>query len=182
VAQAHLTRIGSALKAFLCAVRFGTCGIRAALFRGRFDAQLAGGADPQSDPAVARARQLTRRRYRRRLAASVQRLVEDLDADPGSYVTSAVPFRLDQVAEARGTLLSVAGALRDVEQVDPRGVAMTLRLITDPTSPLYVPAAGGTLRLRAQAALRRLLAQSQPWCDLPEVPSLPVNEDSNGHR
>jgi hypothetical protein len=110
----------------------------------------------------------------------VEHLVDDLDSDPGAYVSSAVPFQLDQVAEARGTLRALAGALRDVDSVDPRGVAMTLRLITDPTSPLYVRTARGALQLRAHAALSRLLAESHPWCELPEAPLPPGDREPHG--
>jgi hypothetical protein len=146
---------------------------RALLFRGRLDAELAAGTDSESDPALARrARRLTCPRYRRRLAVSVERLVEETHADPGSFLTSAVPIRREQVAQASGTLLSLAGALRDVDPVDARGVALTLRLITDPTSPLYSGTAGA-LQDAAREALDRLLARSQPWCDLPEAPPLP---------
>jgi hypothetical protein len=176
VAQAHLTQAPSARSRAVRAVQHGVSRLEALLFRARLDSQLAGGADPDADPALAiRAHQLTRPRYRRRLAASVEHLVEDLGTDPGSYMSSAVPFRLDQVAEARGTLLSLAGALRDVDPVNPRGVAMTLRLITDPGSPLYAGAARGALQLRAHSALRCLLAESHPWCELPEVP-LPIED------
>ncbi|HKH42511.1 MAG TPA: hypothetical protein VKA41_11745 [Solirubrobacterales bacterium] len=125
--------------------------------------------------------QLVRSRYRRRLAASVEHLVDDLESDPGSYMSSAVSFRVDEVAEARTTLMSLAGALRDVDPIDPRGVAMTLRLITDPTSPLYVRTAPGGLQREAQAALEHLLASSQPWCELPPAPPLPLHPCLRGH-
>jgi hypothetical protein len=103
--------------------------LRAVLFRGRLDAQLAAGLDPQTDPALAlRARRLIRARSRRRLAHSVKQLAEEVDADRNGWLSAAVPFLRDQVVEARGTLVALAGALRDAEPVNPRGVAMTLRL------------------------------------------------------
>jgi hypothetical protein len=149
---------------------------KAALFRGRIDAELARGADPEGDPALARrARQLTRARYRRRLAASVDRLVAEIDSDPSGYRSSAVPVRRDQVAEARGTLVAIAGALRDLDSVNPQGVALTLRLITDPASPLYSGSAHA-LRREAGEALERLLAESHPWCELPAAPPIPGPE------
>ena len=170
----HLAPAGYAVRQVAHSVRRRLCRVRLVLYRGRLDAELAAGADPKTDPALAlRARRLIRPRNRQRLAASLEHLVDDAAGDPGSYVSSAVPFQRDQVAVARGTLLSLAGALRDIDPVDPRGVAMTLRLITDPTSPLYVQTATGALQLRAHAALRRLLAGSQPWCELPEAPPFP---------
>lgn len=155
--------------------------VRVILSRGRLDAEIAGGAHPKSDPALAlRARQLIRPRYRARLAASLEHLVDDAAGDPGTYVSSAVPFQLDQVTEARGTLLSLAGALRDVDRVQPRGVALTLRLITDPVSPLY-SGTGRALRRQAQAALDHLLAGSHPWCELPAAPPMPSDGSIDDH-
>ena len=157
--------------------------LRAVLFRGRLDGQLAAGLDPQSDPALAlRARQLIRTRTRRRLARSVEQLVEEVDADRSWWLSAAVPFLRDQVVEARGTLVALAGALRDAEPVNPRGVAMTLRLITDPASPLYVRTATGALQLQASAVLDALLAGSQPWCGLPAAPPLPSLRGPDGDR
>jgi len=182
VEATHLTRAGSAFGRVARAVRLRVSGLRVLLFHERLDSRLVGGADPRTDPALAiRARRLTRPRYRRKLAASVEHLVDDLGSDPGSYMSSAVPFRLDQVEEASATLLALAGALRDVDQVDPRGVAMTLRLITDPVSPLYSAKTPGELQLAVRASLRCLLSQSQPWCELPDAP-LPIKEASHGDR
>jgi hypothetical protein len=153
------------------------------LLRARLDRAIAAGIDPRSESLLAiRAAQLVRPGYRRRLAASVQHLVTDLDADRGYWLSAAVPFLRDQVAEARGTLVAIAGALRDAEPARPRGVAMVSRLLTDPDSPLYARTARGALQLKALAALQCLLAGSQPWCDLPAAPPLPVGEGCDGHR
>jgi hypothetical protein len=157
--------------------------LRVLLLRGRLDSELAAGADPGSDPALAlRAQQLIRPRYRRRLAASVHRLVEELDTDPAAYLmSSAVPVQRDRVVAARGTLVALAGALRDVDPVNPRGVALTLRLITDPASPLYSGTAMA-LQSRAQSALEHLLSGSHPWCELPPTPPPPTPRTLDGHR
>jgi hypothetical protein len=160
----------------------GAARLRVLLLRGRLDFELGAGADPRSDPALRlRARRLVSPRYRRRLAVSLQRLVEELDDDSASYLSSAVPVQRQHVAAARGTLLALAGALRDVDSVNPRGVAMTLRLITDPASPLY----SGTaidLQSKAQSALDHLLAGSHPWCELPQTPPPPTPPALDGHR
>jgi hypothetical protein len=136
-------------------------------FRGRLDQELASGAKPSSSYLLAvRADQLLRPRYRRRLAAAVEHLVDEFDAHRGYWFSAAVPFLRDQVAEARGTLQAVAGALRDAQPVQARGVAMVARFMMDPESPLYVRTARGALQLRAHAALEYLLAECQPWCEL----------------
>jgi hypothetical protein len=152
------------------------------LRRGRLDFELGAGTDPRGVPALAlRARQLCRPRYRRHLALSVQRLVEEIDTDPASYLSSAVPLQRHHVAAARGTLLALAGALRDVDPVNPRGVALTLRLITDPASPLYSGSAMD-LQSRAQSALDHLLAGSHPWSELPRTPPPPTPRTLDGHH
>jgi hypothetical protein len=144
--------------------------LSALLRRKRLDAELAAGADPELDPVLEiRAGLLSRARYRRRLARSVERLVHDIDRGDGSHSSAAVPVRRERLAQVRGLLLSLAGALRDVEPVDPRGVAMTQRLITDPSSPLYVDT--GALRRAAEVALNHLIARSL-WRELPDAPPL----------
>jgi hypothetical protein len=154
--------------------------LRALLHRRRLDDQLAAGVDPRSDPALAvRARRLTSHRYRRRLATSVESLVEEFDARPGSRLSSAAPVRLDHVAQARGTLMSIAGALRDVDPVNAGGVVLALRLITDPESPLYAGTAR-ELQIKTHAALKRLIAESHPWCELPPALPPPTPRGGNG--
>jgi hypothetical protein len=153
------------------------------LQRSRLDRALASGIDPGSESALAvRADQLVRSRCRRRLAASVEHLVADLDANRGWWLSAAVPFLRDQVAEARATLLALAGALRDADVVRPQGVAMVYVLLTDPDSPLYLRTARGALQLKAHAALECMLADCQPWCELPPAPPLRVHEGRDGHR
>jgi hypothetical protein len=136
--------------------------LRVLAMRTRLDEELAAGVDPNSGPALAlRAAQLLRPRYRRRLAAAVEHLVDEVDAHWGPRLSSAVPFRHDQVAEARGTLLSLAQVLRASEGVQPRGVAMVWQLLSDPASPLYLRTARGALEGQVQAALDSLVGQ--PW-------------------
>jgi hypothetical protein len=160
----------------------GAARLRLLLLRGRLDSELGAGVDPRTDTALElRARQLVRPRYRRRLAASVHHLVEELEADPAGYLSSAVPVQREHVAAARGTLLALAGALRDVDGVNPRGVALTLRLITDPASPLYSGSARA-LQRTAQSALDHLLAGSHPWCELPSTSPPPTPRALDGHR
>jgi len=55
---------------------------------------------------------------------------------------------------------------------------VTLRLITDPASPLYAGTARA-LQLEAHVALDYLIAGSHPWCELPAAPPLPAERSSN---
>lgn len=126
------------------------------------DEELASGLDPRSRPTLAlRACQLVRPRYRRQLARSVERLVREFDAGPRRWLSPALPFRRNQVAEARPALILLAYALRAVERAQPRGAAMVSKLLRDSESPLYTGSAPGALQLRAQAALDCLLVPRQ---------------------
>ena len=117
------------------------------------DATLIAGIDPASDPALAlRAGQLRSTRHRRRLAASVDALVRAAD-EPRSGATAAVPVVREQVREARDSLTQLAGLLRRAEGVQPRGLAMVQRLLTDGGSVLYDDTSRGAAELQVRAAL-----------------------------
>jgi hypothetical protein len=130
--------------------------------RAHLDAELAAGLNPSSRPALdLRAAQLVRPGYCGRLAASVEHLIDEVDAGWRPRMSSAIPFRHDQVASARATLLSIVQVLRSSEAVHPRGVAMVWRLFSEPASPLYLATAGCTCERQAQVALDCLVGQ--PW-------------------
>lgn len=154
--------------------------LRVLVRRTQLDQEIAAGVDPGSRPALAlRAAQLLRPRNRRRLAASLERLIEELDADR-DWFSAAIPFLRDQVAEARGTLLSLARALRVAERIQPRGLAMVDRLLRDPDSPLYVRSARGALQLQARTALDCLLGQRQAWPEAWSASSLSTDGGGSG--
>jgi hypothetical protein len=121
------------------------------------DDRLVAGFDPASDPALAmRAAQLRSARYRRRLAASVERLTHEPHPGRWSGMSAAVPVVFDQVTAARDSLGLLARTLRCAEHVRPRGVATVERLLTDAGSVVYTDSARGALELQVQAALRML--------------------------
>jgi hypothetical protein len=118
------------------------------------DAMLVLGVDPASDPALAlRASQLRSDRHRRRLAGWVERLVRDAAAARSPGISAAVPVVREQVTEARDSLLLLARALRHAEQVQPGGVAMVERLLSDARSVIYTDSSRGAVELQVQAAL-----------------------------
>jgi hypothetical protein len=131
--------------------------LRVMLAQPELNRDLAAGLDPRADPALSlRASQLLRPKRRRSLASALERLVAEADRGQRGF-TAAVPIYRDQVEMARGTLLSLADALRNAEEVHPQGVAMAWELVSDPYSPLYVRTAAGALHLRAEDARHRLL-------------------------
>ena len=108
--------------------------VRTQLHAHRLDAALAAGADPASDPELARrARRLTSSRFRARLAAGLEHAV----SDEGFALSAAVrsPAVIARAVAPAVTVL--AGELRRAGDVRPEGVAQALLLLTDGTSALY---------------------------------------------
>jgi hypothetical protein len=118
----------------------------------RLDARLAAGEDPLSDVVLAcRSRRLVSERSRRRLACGLERT---WSMPPGHAVLSAaVAVDEHAVEAARPALQQLALALRSRADVEPRGVAITRVLLTEPSSALYHPAYREELYEVARAAL-----------------------------
>jgi hypothetical protein len=122
---------------------------RVACRRASLDAALCEGADPGSSPELSlRAAQLTRMGRRLRLAASLQRAV----VAEGGRRGAAIPVSWPAVREARGELLALARDLIEEPRPAARGVALTMRLLTDGDGPLYLPGSEGDLRAAARRA------------------------------
>jgi len=102
-----------------------------------------------------RAERLTSRCFRERVAGGLTRIVRDAEAEAGALSFSAAvrPHRSEVIA-ARTVLATLDRRLRGAEPVTAQGVALLESLLTDGTSPLYVPTEPGALgsRLRAAAA------------------------------
>jgi hypothetical protein len=131
-------------------IRRPALGVRVWISRRQLDEELIAGADPNSRPALAlRTTQLLDPRLRRRLAATLERLIDEFDAH-SPQLSAAVPFQRDQVAQARAVLPWLAYELRTAESIQPRGVAMVDRLLRDVTGPLYVRNPPAALQRRAQ--------------------------------
>jgi hypothetical protein len=118
----------------------------------RLDARLAEGEDPLGDVVLAcRSRRLVSERSRRRLACGLERT---WSMPPGHAVLSAaVAVDEHAVEAARPALQQLALALRSRADVEPRGVAVTRVLLTEPSSALYRPAYREELYEVARAAL-----------------------------
>jgi hypothetical protein len=126
------------------------------------DAMLAAGFEPASDPELAlRAAQLRSVRHRRRLAGWVERLVRDSDPSSARGVSAALPIVRDHVTEARESLVLLAHVLRHADEVQPRGIAMVQRLLSDAESVVYTESARGALELQVQTALDYLVGERE---------------------
>lgn len=115
------------------------------------DRNLAAGMTPwRSDELALRARRITRRRSRSRLATGLSRAVRAVDGDVG--LSAAARPHPGEVLEARAVLSSIERRLRAPAPVSARGVAMVQMLLTDATSPLYRPVVPGALFRRLHEA------------------------------
>jgi hypothetical protein len=126
------------------------------LRRGSLDRKLAQGADPDANPELAlRARQLSSPRFRAGLARSIRNVI-DAAEEPARGPSAAVPLERRQILNERERLLQLAEDLESSDRLEPRGLALVERLLTDGNSPVYAPSIDGALRdsLRhARAAL-----------------------------
>lgn len=110
--------------------------LRVAAGRHRLDRLLAAGADPAGSQGLAlRARQLTSRRERDRLARSIRDLFRAGDSRP--RWSSAVPPCRSAIDVAGPELRRIAEILSGCAPVYARGVALSDALVHDGQSPLY---------------------------------------------
>jgi hypothetical protein len=107
------------------------------LSRRRLDARLADGADPASDRELElRAQRISRAEHREQLARALERVMRDARR-PAARIRPQVPVRRAPILDCSEDLQALIRRLRDGEPVDPRGIALTERLLTDGASPLY---------------------------------------------
>jgi hypothetical protein len=125
---------------------------RSFLGRIRLVDELAAGADPEATPERALcAAHLVKPSHRRRLAASLEEVV-DSAMEPPHGLSSSVPLARDQVRAAQPTLLALAARLRAEEEVTPRGVALVEELLRDGSSPIYAKPEPEDVDAHARAA------------------------------
>ena len=128
----------------------------------RLDRELADGADPATDSRRAhRARQLTRPRIRRRIAGSIECVMEEADG-PWRGMSSEAPVQDRLVLDARPALQMLVDGLTTDGPVDPRGVALSLTLLTDAAGPLYRGEGSGALTRAALSAVDALRDGRRP--------------------
>jgi hypothetical protein len=111
------------------------------LSRTKLDRELVAGRPPESTAALAlRARQLIGRRTRQRVARNLRRAVAYADRGEGRPPFSAVVTDRAAVRAGREAILGLAERLEDGGPVNPIGVVLAQRLLTDGLgSPLFNP-------------------------------------------
>ncbi len=74
-----------------------------------------------------------------------------------------MPVDAYAVEVARPALVQLGAALRSGDSVEPRGVALTRRLLTEPASALFRPNCPDALYEAAREALLALTARERSW-------------------
>lgn len=115
------------------------------------DRRLLAGEDPARDPALAERVDLLLDPERRRGLAEQIDTVIDVAANNGSRGVG-VPIRRAEIVGSGPVLHSLARELAEAEDVAPRGVILTERLLRDGRSPLYFREADMTLDTAARQA------------------------------
>ena len=142
--------------------RLGTLGLRMRVWlaSGRLTQQLAAGTSPVASRELAlRAGQITDRRSRELLGASISDLVEHAQRQTPIY-SARVPVDRPKVVLARVPLLELAERLRSSEPVTPRGMALVLLLLSDPAQSLY--GTGGAVDLARDVIEARQVLDGLP--------------------
>jgi len=126
------------------------------LRRGALDRKLASGAEGTASRELAlRAAQLAGPHARRRLAAGLERVLDDAER-PTRGLTAAVPLQRREILAARAEILALAREVVEAEPVGVHGLALVAGMLSDGDSPLYALHAEGALDRalnRAGAAL-----------------------------
>jgi hypothetical protein len=108
------------------------------LRRGRLDERLADGADPVSERELElRAQQICSPASRERIARALERTMRDAHTSP-PLIRPQVRIHVAAIRASAADIAAVIRRLRDGDPVDPQGVALAQRLLTDGASPLYV--------------------------------------------
>ncbi len=121
------------------------------------DRLLAGELSPDTGEGRKRAKRLVSRRHRAHSAKALRELVTESTRRSPSLLNANLPIQARAVWENAELILALAEELEDSPAVDPRGVILTDRLLTDGASPAYAPEDHGALARaveRARAALR----------------------------
>lgn len=124
----------------------------------QLDRDLLAGADPHRNQALERrGERVCARRNRDKLAAALEAVVARAKHG-GTSLSASAPVRSEDVLGARTQLEDLARRLHSDAEVDPQGVLLVRRLLTDPASALNSRAGAESLC----AAVRQVNAALDP--------------------
>ncbi len=124
----------------------------------QLERELAAGAAPEADPALALyARWLTALPRRRSMAAAVRRALTEA-REGRSGPRTRVPVSRERISAASEELAALADTLARPGPVGIRGAAEARLLLTDGTGPLYNPCSTADLAMWARGATEHLRA------------------------
>jgi hypothetical protein len=119
------------------------------------DEELAAGADPERDQALAlHAHRLRMPRFRARIAEGLESAWRDAGRPRG--LSAKVPLESWAILATGPELQSLIAELRTDDQCHARGVALARLLLIDAESPLYAPSSRDHLAAALSRAYRAL--------------------------
>jgi hypothetical protein len=113
--------------------------LRVRLRRDGLDRRIAAGEDVHGDADLGRrAAQLTDLDTRHRIAATIDRVIDEAAAPPAPF-SSKVPLARGAIVTCAPRLCQIAGRLEGNGAVAARGVAQAAMLVREGDSPLFTP-------------------------------------------
>jgi hypothetical protein len=104
------------------------------------DDQIVNGADTDGSAVmVVRRARLLNRRYRSAVASALRRLIDAARRNEPNLFAARLRLKVTDVLDSEPLFLTLADELEQEERVNPRGVILADRLITDGDSPVYGP-------------------------------------------
>jgi hypothetical protein len=126
--------------------------LRVRLRRDGLDRRIAAGENVHGDADLGRrAAQLTEPGTRHRIAATIDRVIDEAAGPPAAF-SSKVPLARGAIVTCAPRLCEIAGRLDGDQPVAARGVAQAAMLVREGDSPLFTP------RISDVALNRRLTA------------------------
>jgi hypothetical protein len=101
------------------------------------DRLLSGELSPETGEGRARAEQLLGAHHRELCAKALRDLVEEAQKPAASLFNANLRVKRLAIRENQALILTLARELEELPAVDPRGVILADRLVTDGASPVY---------------------------------------------
>jgi hypothetical protein len=120
--------------------------LRVQLTRARLDREIVSGrACTPTDALALRVRQLTHQRTRQQIARQLRSVVEYVDRRDPRPIITAVVIEPAAVRAGRNAILGLAHRLEVGDPVQPRGIVLARRLLTDGSGPMFNRGSGRTV-------------------------------------